>query len=162
MPTTATSPCCSLLHAPGADYGTAVGAGDIGVVVGGTGGYGPYLADGLSATGPTAELNDPRGLTISPSGTLFVTDGFMHAVRAVPASDETLYGRAMTAGDLYTAAGALPVTSPAGLGDGTRWVQTHLGTPVGVAVSASGTLYVADSSFDTVRAIGGGGAGGAP
>ena len=31
-------------------YGTAVGAGDIGVVVGGTGSYGPYLADGFPAT----------------------------------------------------------------------------------------------------------------
>ena len=73
----------------GTYYGTTVGAGDIAVVVGGTGSYGPYLADGLSATGPTAELNDPRGLAIGPSGALFVTDGFMHAVRVVPASDGT-------------------------------------------------------------------------
>ncbi len=144
----------------GSYFGTSIGAGDIAVVVGGTGSYGPYLADGLSATGPAAELNDPRGLAIGPSGALFVTNGFMHAVRVVPASDETLFGRAMTAGDLYTAAGAVPVTSPAGAGDGTRWVLTHLGIAAGVAVSASGTVYVADSSFDTVRAIPGGAMGG--
>jgi sugar lactone lactonase YvrE len=142
----------------GSYLGTNIGAGDIAVVVGGTGSYGPYLADGLTATGPAAELNDAKGLAIGPSGALFVTDGFMHAVRVIPASNETLFGRAMRAGDLYTAAGAVPVTSPAGAGDGTRWVLTHLGTAAGIALSASGTMYVADSSFDAVRAISGGGA----
>ena len=110
-------------------YGTALGAGDIGVVVGGTGSYGPYLADGLSATGATAELNDPRGLAVGPTGALFVTDGFMHAIRVVPTTTGTLLGRAIRAGGLYTAAGALPVSSAAGLGDGTRWVLTQLGNP---------------------------------
>jgi hypothetical protein len=140
----------------GSYYGSTVGAGEIAVVVGGTGSYGPYLADGLSATGPVAELNDPRGLAVGPSGALVVTDGSMHALRVVPSSDGTLFGRAMTAGDLYTAAGAVPVTSPAGAGDGTRWVLTHLGSPAGVAVSASGTVYVADAGDDRVLAIGGG------
>ena len=59
----------SVLLAPargGTYYGTAVGAGDIGVVVGGTGGYQPYLADGLPAVGETAELNDPRGTRPRP------------------------------------------------------------------------------------------------
>ena len=141
----------------GTYFGTTVGAGDMAVVVGGTQDYGPYLADGLAATGPTAELDDPRGLAIGPRGALFVSDGFMHAVRVVPATDETLFGRAMTAGHLYTAGGALPVTDAAGLGDGTRWLVAHLGTATGVAVSASGTLYVADASLDSVLALRGDG-----
>ncbi len=148
----------SVLLAPargGTYYGTAVAAGDIGVVAGGTGSYGPYLADGLSATGPTAELNDPRGLAVGPTGALFVTDGFMHVIRVVPAAAATLLGRPMAAGDLYTVAGALPVSTPTGLGDGTRWVLTRMGTPVGIAVSSSGALYYGDGSLDTVRAIGG-------
>jgi trimeric autotransporter adhesin len=132
----------------GSFYGTAVGAGDIGVVVGGTGSYGPYLADGLPANGPTAELNDPRGLAVGPTGALFVTDGFMHVIRVVPSSTGTLLGRTMTAGDLYTAAGALPVATPAGANDGTRWVLTRMGTPVGVAVSPSGALFYADADAD--------------
>ncbi len=147
----------SVLLAPpaagGTFYGAQVGAGDIGVVVGGTGSYGPYLADGLSATGPAAELNDPRGLAVGPTGALFVSDGFMHVIRVVPASAGLLLGRTMSAGALYTAAGALPVKTSAGLGDGTRWVLTHMGTPTGVAVSPSGALYYADAALDTVRLI---------
>ncbi len=135
-------------------YGTALGADDIGVVVGGTGSYGPYLADGLSATGATAELNDPRGLAVGPTGALFVTDGFMHAIRVVPATTGTLLGRAMKGGGLYTAAGALPVSNAAGLGDGTRWVLTQLGNPTGIAVSPRGTVYFSDGSLDVVRVIG--------
>ncbi len=73
----------------------------------------------------------------------------------VPASSGPLLGRTMTGGDFYTAAGALTVTSPAGLGDGTRWVLTHMGTPSGVAVSASGAVYFSDASLDDVRVIGG-------
>jgi hypothetical protein len=73
----------------------------------------------------------------------------------VPAASGVLLGRTMTGGDLYTAAGALPVSSPAGQGDGTRWVLTHLGTPSGVAVSASGAVYFSDSTLDDVGVIGG-------
>ena len=138
----------------GTYYGTAVGAGDIGVVVGGTGSYGPYLADGLSATGIAAEVNDPRGLALGPTGALFLTDGYMHVIRVVPSTTGTLLGRAMTAGDLYTAAGALPVATSEGAGDGTRWVLTHMGVPSGIAVSSGGSVYFSDAARDEVRVIG--------
>jgi NHL repeat len=147
----------SVLLAPargGTYYGTAVAAGDIGVVVGGTGSYGPYLVDGLPATSVAAEVNDPRGLAVGPTGALFLTDGFMHVIRVVPATTGALLGRTMTAGDLYTAAGALPVTTPEGIGDGTRWVLTRVGTPSGIAVSSTGAVYFSDAALDDVRVIG--------
>jgi hypothetical protein len=59
----------------------------------------------------------------------------------------------MKAGDLYTVAGALPISTPEGDNDGTRWVLTQMGTPIGVAVSSGGALYYADGSADAVRAI---------
>ena len=139
----------------GTYYGTAVGAGDIGVVVGGTGGYQPYLADGVPAVGEAAELNDPRGIALGPTGALFVTDSLMQVIRVVPSTTGTLFGRAMTAGDLYSVAGALPVATSEGPGNGTRWVLTRMGTPVGLAVSPSGNLYYSDASLDSVRTIGG-------
>jgi hypothetical protein len=141
--------------AGGTYWGTAVGADDIGVVVGGTGNYGPYIADGLSATGQTAELNDPRAVAVGPTGALYVSDGFMQAVRVVPATTGTVLGRHMVAGSLNTAVGAVPVSSSAGLGDGTKWVITRVSTAVGVAVSGTGALYVGDAGLDTVRVIGG-------
>ncbi len=148
----------SVLLAPprgGTYYGTPVGAGDIGVVVGGTGGYQPYLQDGVPAVGVASELNDPRGLAIGPTGALFVTDGLMHVIRVVPATTAVLFGRTMHAGDMYSVAGAVPVTTAEGLGDGTRWVLTRMGTPIGVAVSSSGALSYSDRSLDQVRVIGG-------
>jgi hypothetical protein len=147
----------SVLMAPaggGTFYGTAVAAGTIAVVLGGTGSYGPYFADGLGATSPTAELNDPRSLAVGPTGALFVSDGFMRVIRVVAASTGTLFGRAMTGGDLYTVAGALPVSTPEGLGDGTKWVLTRMGTPTGIAVSTSGALYYGDAGLSSVRVIG--------
>lgn len=149
----------SVLLAPargGTYYGSVVGAGDLGVVVGGTGGYQPYLADGVPAVGVAAELNDPRGLAIGPSGALFVTDGLMQVIRVVPSTSGVLLARTMTAGDLYSVAGALPVATAEGPGDGTRWVLTRMGTPAGIAVSPAGDVYYSDASFDTVRVIGGG------
>jgi sugar lactone lactonase YvrE len=155
----------SVLLAPsggsGTFYGSSVGAGDIGVVVGGTGSYGPYVVDGLPANGPTAELNDPRGLAIGPTGALFVTDGFMHVIRVVPAAGGTLLGTTVKTGDLYTVAGALPVATAAGTNDGTKWVRAHVGTPVGIAVSPSGALFYADAAQDTVRVLGTGAGAGA-
>ncbi|HUE06736.1 MAG TPA: hypothetical protein VMP41_04880 [Acidimicrobiales bacterium] len=138
----------------GTYYGTAVGAGDIGVVVGGTGSYGPYLADGLSATGVGAELNDVRDIALGPTGTLVLSDGFMHVIRVVPAQTGPLFGRAMTAGDLYTVAGALPVSTSAGSGDGTRWVVTHMGTPTGVAVTMSGSVVYSDATTGALVRVG--------
>ncbi len=147
----------SVLLAPavsGTYYGTAVGAGDIGVVVGGTGSYGPYVADGLSATGIGAELNDPRGLALTPNGTLVVTDGFMHVIRFVPAQSGTEFGRAVSSGDLYTLAGARPVSTSVAAGDGTRWVLTHLDVPAGIAVGATGAVLFSDAATGAIRSIG--------
>lgn len=138
----------------GTYYGTPVASGDIGVVVGGTGSFGPYVADGLPATSAAAELNDVRGIAVGPTGALVLTDGFMHVIRVVPAQSGPMFGRAMSAGDLYTVAGALPVSTAAGSGDGTRWVATHMGTAAGVAVTTSGSVVYSDAATGSVRRVG--------
>jgi hypothetical protein len=142
-----------LAAAGGDDYGTPIGAGDIAPIVG-PGSHGPYLQDGLSATGVASELNDPRGVALGSDGTLVITDGSMHVIRIVPNATTTAFGRTMQGGDLYTLAGALPVTTPSGAGNGTRWVLTQMGTPVGIAVAPSGAVFFSDQSTDQVREIG--------
>ena len=77
-------------------------------------------------------LNDPEGVTISSLGALYITDGVMHAIRVVPALTGVVQGRTMTAGDMYTLAGALPLADPSGAGNGTRWITTRLDRPVGI------------------------------
>ena len=81
--TAATSPCC-WRRSGRSFYGSPVGAGDIGVVVGGRG-VRAVSRRRAARQRPTAELNDPRGLAVGPTGALFVTDGFMHVIRVVPA-----------------------------------------------------------------------------
>jgi hypothetical protein len=71
----------------------------------------------------------------------------------VPSATGVLFGRTMTAGDLYSVAGALPVSTAAGPGNGTHWVLTRMGTPVGIAIGASGNVYYSDGSLDTVRMV---------
>ena len=147
----------SLLEIPvqsGTDYGTAIDAGGIGTVVGAGSGNGPYLQDGLPANFATAELNDPEGVAVSPTGTLFVTDGGMHCVRVVPSTTSTVFGRSMKGGDLYTLAGALPINNSTGDGNGTRWVLTHIGVPIGITLSPSGSVLFSDRSAQKVREIG--------
>ena len=105
-PTRATGPSgCWPLHT-GSFYGVALAADHLGTVAG-EGSYGPYLVDGLSALGETAEINFPTGLALDRAGNLYIADGAMHAIRFVPAVTTTLLGKQAQADDMYTAAGAM-------------------------------------------------------
>jgi sugar lactone lactonase YvrE len=145
----------SILEVPthgGTYYGTAIAGGGIATVVGGQG-NGPYLLDGLSATSVAAEVNDVEGIAVAPDGTLFFTDGSMHVIRVVPSRTTTVDGRLMHGGGLYTLAGALPISTSAGAGNGTKWVATRMGVPLGIATTSSGSLYFSDRADDQVRVI---------
>jgi sugar lactone lactonase YvrE len=148
----------SILEVPAAGgdhYGTSIAAGGIAAIVGEQGnGNGPYFNDGLPAEFETSELNDPEGIAVSPSGTLFITDGSQHCIRVVPKTTGKVFGRAMNGGDYYTLAGAFPINDAAGTGDGTRWVLTHMGVPIGIAVSPSGSVVFSDRTSNAVREIG--------
>jgi hypothetical protein len=130
----------------------ATAAGQL-TLVAGTGGNGPYLQDGLSATGVAAELNDPEGVALSAIGTVFIADGAMSTIRFVPAVSGTIAGRPVSAGDMYTLAGALPVTTSAGLGNGTKWIITHMDRPTGIVISPFGGVFYSDAGTGQVREI---------
>jgi trimeric autotransporter adhesin len=142
----------------GTFYGVAMTAGDIYTVAGkGTAGY---SGDGGPAT--SAKLDLPLGVNVDGAGNLLVADTFNNRVRVVAGSTGTFYGKAMTAGDIYTVAGnGSPGCSP-GMnpppfvcfgGDGGPATSAKLGAPSGVAVDALGNLLVADYHNARVRVV---------
>jgi len=132
----------------GTFYGQAMTAGDIYTIAGnGTAGH---SGDGGPATAAT--LASPEGVAVDGSGNLVIADTGNERVRVVAASTGTFYGQAMTAGDIYTAAG----NGTAGYsGDGGPAASAELYTPEGVAVDGSGNLVIADSQNGLVRLVSG-------
>ncbi len=100
----------------------------------GTAGYG---GDGGSAT--AAMLDNPEGLALDASGNLFIADVGNNRVREV-----------LSSGMIITVAG----TGTAGYnGDGGPASSAELNFPNGVAVDASGDLFIADRENERVREV---------
>jgi trimeric autotransporter adhesin len=133
----------------GTFYGQAMTAGDIYAVAGdGTEGH---SGDGGPAT--SAELNEPRGVAVDAARDLVIADTGNDRVQVVAARSGTLYGQAMTAGDIYTVAGT--GTAKGSLGNGGPATSAVLFYPQAVAVGGSGNLLIADSGSSRVRLVSG-------
>jgi trimeric autotransporter adhesin len=103
----------------------------------GTGVYG-YSGDGGPAT--VAQLKAPAGLALDASGNLYIADWLDNRIRKVS-----------TDGSISTVAGRGNAFPP--LGDGGPATAAALASPFGVAVDASGNLYIADSGFLLIRKV---------
>ncbi len=91
---------------------------------------------------PAAQLNYPEGVAVAPGGTLYITDTLGHRVRKVTAPSAALL--------MLTVAGT---GTPAYDGDGGPAVAAKLMYPEGVAVDASGNIYIADTSNHRIRKV---------
>jgi sugar lactone lactonase YvrE len=112
--------------------------GIITTVAGGAGvGHG---GDGGPAT--AAQLNEPSGLALDTSGNLYIADAANYRVRRVSPT-----------GTITTVAGN---GSSGYNGDNIPATAAELGWPAGVAMDASGNLYIADMSNYRVRVVSGG------
>jgi hypothetical protein len=129
----------------GTFYGQPMIAGDIYTVAGGgTSG----LGDGGPAT--SAALGFAYGAALDPAGNLVIADSAKNRVRVVAESAGTFYGRAMTAGDIYTVAGS----AKAGFaGDGGLATKAELAGPRGVLVDSLGNLVISDTGNQRVRVV---------
>lgn len=105
--------------------------------VAGTGDCG-FSGDGGQAT--AAALCLPQGVAIAPGGDLLVSDSSNHRIRRVQAAS----------GIITTVAGA----GSAGFGgDGGAAIAAALNGPAGLAVDASGDVYIADVNNNRVRRL---------
>ena len=68
----------------------------------------------------------------------------------MPASTTMLLGKAATADNMYTVAGAM---STGILHNKTEWIQTRMLEPAGLALTPGGQLVYSDSQADVVRRL---------
>jgi len=111
------------------------------VIVAGNGTQG-FSGDGGPATG--AALNTPLGVALDAGGNVYITDSLNYRIRKVT-----------PAGTISTVAGN---GTPGFFGDGGPATGASLGGnpvagPTGVAVDASGNLYIADSNNLRIRKV---------
>src|SRR5208283_4909896 len=103
--------------------------------VAGNGSYG-YSGDGGQAT--SASLAGPSGVAVDASGNLFIADTYNNVIRKVDNN-----------GIITTVAGG----GHYGLGDGGAATSASLVQPSGVAVDASGNLFIADTYNNVIRKV---------
>jgi sugar lactone lactonase YvrE len=98
--------------------------------------------DGPSAI--DASFDTPSGIAVAADGTIYVGDTSNHKVRKV-----------LPSGQISTVAGSgVPCTpTTAACGDGGPAAGAQLSSPRGLAVDASGNLFIADSGTHRVRRI---------
>ena len=98
----------------------------------GSGGYGSVDGNGISAS-----FSNPYGIGIDASGNLYVAELGSHSIRKITPS-----------GDVTTLAGSGSVGSANGNGN-----SASFSDPQGVAIDASGNVYVADTNNHKIRKI---------
>jgi len=98
-----------------------------------------YGGDGAAAT--AAQLDTPSGVAVDGSGNLYIADSHNHRIRKV------------SAGIITTIAGT---GTPGFSGDGGAATAAELSLPSGVAVDATGNVYIADTNNHRIREVSGG------
>ncbi|MGB7217219.1 MAG: IPT/TIG domain-containing protein [Vicinamibacterales bacterium] len=107
------------------------GGGNVGSLAGTAGSAG--TADGQTSS---ARFNSPQSLTVDHDGTIFVADTLNHTIRMVT-----------PVGAVSTLAG---LAGSAGRAEGTG-TDARFNAPAGVAIDATGNLYITDTSNHALR-----------
>jgi RHS repeat-associated protein len=105
---------------------------------------------GNGGPAPLAGLSGPSAVITDQAGNVYIADSGNNRVQEIAANNHTQWGISMTAGDVYTIAGAADGHS-GNLGDGTLGTSALLNDPTALAISTGGYLYIADSGNNRVR-----------
>ena len=105
--------------------------------VAGTGKSG-YSGDGGLAT--SATFNRPHGVAVDASGNIYIAEEYGNYIRMVTQSTGVIMTLAGDGNSSYS-------------GDGGLAISASLNRPVGVALDASGNIFIADSSNNRVRML---------
>ncbi len=98
---------------------------------------GDGLAGDKDGKGAAAQFNGPIGVAVDAAGVVYVSDTYNDRIRRIAPN-----------GDVTTIAGG----KRAGLADGAA-AQALFDTPTGLAISAAGDLYIADTGNSAVRKL---------
>ena len=98
------------------------------------------LADGSSST---ARFSSPRGMAVAADGRLFIADEFNHRIRVISADGATV--------STYAGSGNTGF-SGSGFADGST-TTARFSFPSGVALTADGRLFIADTRNQRIRVI---------
>ena len=112
--------------------------------------FGAFKGDG--GPGTRASLDRPKGVAVDGSGNVYIADMNNHRIRRVAAGTGII---TTVAGDGYTERGGLFINWGKGRygGDGGPATSASLYYPSGVAVDASGNLFIADRSNHRIRRV---------
>jgi trimeric autotransporter adhesin len=102
------------------------------------GGTPPAIGDGGPAT--AASLSYPSGVSVDAAGNLYIADTGNNRIRKVSAATNIISTVAGTGTKGFS-------------GDGGAAISAQLDSPNGLAVGASGIIYIADTENDRVRAV---------
>jgi sugar lactone lactonase YvrE len=105
--------------------------------IAGNGIYG-YTGDGGAAT--SSELYNPQGLALDASGNIFIADTYNNRLRKVTVST----------GIITTVAGN---GTQGSIGDGGAATAAELSLPMGVALDASGNIFIVDQGSNKIRKV---------
>jgi hypothetical protein len=97
---------------------------------------------GVGGPATTAKLNAPRGVAVDRNGRVFVADTGDNEIRMF-----------VPGGTMTKVAGGSACSSPPTCGDGSLAVRAGLTSPEGVAVDTAGSVFVADTGDNEIRAF---------
>ncbi|HEY5989389.1 MAG TPA: hypothetical protein VIV12_23870, partial [Streptosporangiaceae bacterium] len=138
---------CRVVEIPaasGTQWGISMTADDY-YTIAGRGGSGNCTIGNDDKVATQSNLNSPNQVAADAAGDVYIADTANNRIQEVAATSKSQWGQSMTATFVYTVAGSSAGTAGFS-GTGGAAASALLNGPEGVAVSAAGNMYIADTT----------------